>query len=146
MQTYGFDDFDKVLTEMGNDFGYTDVNKKVLIPALRSAIKITLPIAQSLARVNTGKMRESIEITARRPNSKDLDSKYIYSTDAAIGILSVKKSAVSLGEEFGTANKSGHPFIRPALESSQSQVLQVLSDELNKRIEKYKSRNSKDQK
>jgi HK97 gp10 family phage protein len=146
MEIYGFSDFDKVLTEMGNDFGYTDVNKKVLIPALKAAIKVTEPIAQSLARVNTGKMRESIEVTARRPTTNDLESKYIYPTDAAIGVLSVKKSAVSLSEEFGTANKAGHPFIRPALESSQSQVLQALSNELNKKIQKYKSRNSKDAK
>lgn len=146
MQTYGFDDFDKVLTEMGNDFGYTDVNKKVLIPALRNAMKITLPSAKSLARVNTGKMRESIIVEARRPNNRDLQSKYIYPTDAAIGMVSVKRSKISLGEEFGTSNKSGHPFIRPALESNQSSVLQALSDELNKKITKYKSKNSKDQK
>jgi HK97 gp10 family phage protein len=144
MPTYGFNDFDKVLTEMGNDFGYTDVNKKVLIPALRNAMKITLPSAKSLARVNTGRMRESIIVEARRPNNRDLQSKYIYLTDAAIAMVSVKRSKISLGEEFGTANKAGKPFIRPALESNQSSVLQKLSDELNKKITKYKSKNSKD--
>lgn len=146
MQTYGFDDFDKVLTQMGEEFGYTDVNKKVLIPALKSAIRITEPVAKSLARVKTGTMRNSIIVEARRPNTRDLKSKYIYATDAAIAILSVKKSAVSLGEEFGTADKAGKPFIRPALESTQTSILQTLSDELNKKIEKYKSKNSKDQK
>jgi len=146
MQTYGFDDFDKILTQMGEEFGYTDVNKKVLIPALKSAIRITEPVAKSLARVKTGTMRNSIIVEARRPNTRDLKSKYIYPTDAAIAILSVKKSAVSLGEEFGTADKAGKPFIRPALESTQTTILQTLSDELNKKIEKYKSRNSKDQK
>jgi HK97 gp10 family phage protein len=146
MPTYGFNDFDKVLTEMGNDFGYTDVNKKVLIPALRNAMKITLPSAKSLARVNTGRMRESIIVEARRPNNRDLQSKYIYLTDAAIAMVSVKRSKISLGEEFGTADKAGKPFIRPALESNQSSVLQTLIDELNKKITKYKSKNSKDQK
>ena len=61
-------------------------------------------------------------------------------------MVSVTRSKVSLGEEFGTADKAGKPFIRPALESNQSSVLQALSDELNKKITKYISKNSKDQK
>lgn len=146
VNTYGFEDFDAVLTQMGQEFGYTDVNKKVLIPALRNAMKITAPYAKGLARVNTGKMRDSIMVEARRPNDRDKKSKYIYAGDAAIAIISVKQSAVSLGEEFGTAEKAGQPFIRPALEANQSTILQTLSEELKKKIERYKSRNSKDSK
>jgi HK97 gp10 family phage protein len=146
IETYGFDDFDAVLTQMGNEFGYTDVNKKVLIPALRNAMKITLPYAKSLARANTGEMRNSITVEARRPSDRDKKSKYIYDTDAAIAILSVKQSKVSLGEEFGTAKRAGQPFIRPSLEANQSTILQTLSDELQKKIQRYQSRNSKDTK
>ena len=144
VETYGFDDFDKILTEMGEEFGYTDVNKKVLIPALRDAMKSTLPTAQSLARINSGRMKSTIKIEARRPNAKDKQSKYVYQNDAAIAILSVKKSAVSLGEEFGTAKKSGHPFIRPALESNQSNILSSLGDFLKNRIQKYQAKKAKD--
>jgi HK97 gp10 family phage protein len=146
LETYGFQDFDAVLTEMGNEFGYTDVNKKVLIPALRNAMKITAPYAKGLARANTGTMRNSIMVEARRPNDRDKKSKYIYDGDAAIAIISVKQSQVSLGEEFGTAKKAGQPFIRPALEANQSTILQTLAEELAKKIQRYKSRNSKDSK
>jgi HK97 gp10 family phage protein len=146
IETYGFDDFDAILTQMGQEFGYTDVNKKVLIPALRNAMKVTLPYAKSLARSNTGQMRNSIMIEARRPTDRDKKSKYIYDSDAAIAIISVKQSQVSLGEEFGTAKKAGQPFIRPALEANQSVILQTLSDELKKKIERYKSRNARDAK
>lgn len=146
LKTYGFEDFDAVLTEMGNEFGYTDVNKKVLIPALRNAMKVTLPYAKSLARSKTGEMRDSIMIEARRPTDRDKKSKYIYDSDAAIAIISVKQSKVSLGEEFGTADKAGKPFIRPALEANQSIILQTLAEELSKKIQRYKSRNSKDSK
>lgn len=146
LETYGFDDFDAILTQMGQEFGYTDVNKKVLIPALRNAMKVTLPTAKSLARSNTGRMRESITVEARRPSDRDKRSKYIYDSDAAIAIISVKQSRVSLGEEFGTADKAGKPFIRPSLEANQSVILQTLSEELKKKIERYKSRNSKDSK
>jgi len=146
IETYGFDDFDAVLTQMGNEFGYTDVNKKVLIPALRNAMKITMPYAKSLARANTGEMRNSITVEARRPSDRDKKSKYIYDGDAAIAIISVRQSPVSLGEEFGTAKKAGQPFIRPSMEANQATILQTLSDELQKKIQRYKSRNSKDSK
>ena len=146
LETYGFDDFDEILTQMGQEFGYTDVNKKVLIPVLRNAMKVTEPTAKALARANTGRMRDSIKVEARRPSDRDKRSKYIYDSDAAFAMISARRSNVSLGEEFGTANKAGKPFIRPALEANQSTILQVLSDELNKKIDKYKSKNSKDRK
>jgi HK97 gp10 family phage protein len=144
LETYGFDDFDAILTQMGEEFGYTDVNKRVLIPALRDAMRVTLPTAQGLARANTGQMKASIKVEARRPSDRDKQSKYIYNSDAAIALLSVRQSAISLGEEFGTAKKTGTPFIRPALESRQSDILSVLSDKLKNKIERYKARKSKD--
>jgi HK97 gp10 family phage protein len=146
IETFGFEDFDAILTQMGQEFGYTDVNKKVLIPALRNAMKVTVPAAKALARTNTGRMRESIMVEARRPTDRDKRSKYIYDSDAAIAILSVKQSKVSLGEEFGTADKAAHPFIRPAIESNQAIILRTLAEELSNKIKKYKSRNSKDSK
>ncbi len=29
IETFGFDDFDKTLTKMGEEFGYTDVKKNI---------------------------------------------------------------------------------------------------------------------
>jgi HK97 gp10 family phage protein len=144
IETFGFDDFDKTLTQMGEDFGYTDVNKKTLIPALKAAMMVALPTAISLARQDTGKMKESIKVEARRPTDKDQESKYVYSYDAAIAILSVRQSKVSLGEEFGTANKAAHPFIRPALESNKASILNTLNEQLKLKIDKYQARKSKD--
>jgi HK97 gp10 family phage protein len=144
MQTYGFDDFDKVLDQMGKDFGYTDVNKKTLVPALKKAMMIALPTAKTLAHRDTGEMAESIEVTSKRPDDKDKKSKYIYDSDAAIGLLSAKISDVSLGEEFGTSKKSAHPFIRPSIERNQTGIIDKLSSELTLLIEKYQARKSKD--
>ena len=144
IETFGFDDFDNTLTQMGEEFGYTDVNKKVLIPALKAAMMVALPTAKSLAREDTGEMKQSIRVDARRPNDKDQESKYVYSYDAAIAILSVKKSRVSLSEEFGTAEKAAHPFIRPALQSNQDNILNTLNQQLKAKIDKYQARKSKD--
>lgn len=144
METYGFEDFDKILDQMGKEFGYTDVNKRTLVPALKKAMMITLPTAKSLARRNTGEMQQSIEVISKRPTDKDKQSKYISDADAAIAMISVKASDVSLSEEFGTAKKAGKPFIRPALELNQTNLINTLAEELTKLIEKYQARKNKD--
>lgn len=144
IETFGFDDFDLTLKTMGEEFGYTDVNKKVLVPALKAAMMTALPTAKSLARRKTGTMQESIKVEARRPTDRDQQSKYVYSYDAAIAILSVKQSKVSLGEEFGTADKAGNPFIRPAIESNENSILSSLEKQLKLKIDRYQARKSKD--
>lgn len=144
IETYGFDEFDKILSQMGQEFGYTDVNKRVLIPALRKAMKTVLPVAQQLVRVDTGELKKSLKVEARRPSNRDKQSKYIYDSDAAIAVLSSHASNASLSEEFGTANKSGHPFIRPALESNAESVVSVLAAELENYITKYQAKKTKD--
>jgi HK97 gp10 family phage protein len=144
IETFGFDDFDATLTKMGEEFGYTDVNKKVLVPALKAAMMVALPTAKALARVDTGKMKESIKVEARRPTDKDQESKYVYSYDAAIAILSVRQSKISLSEEFGTADKAAHPFIRPALQTNEQNILNTLNEQLKLKIDKYQARKSKD--
>lgn len=144
IETYGFDDFDKVLAQMGNEFGYTDVNKRTLVPALKKALMTALPTAQSLVRSDTGQLKESLSVTSKRPTDKDKRSKYIYDSDAAIAILSAHISDVSLAEEFGTAKRSGKPFLRPALESNQSGIINQLSEQLFILINKYQVRKNKD--
>lgn len=146
METYGFDEFDKILDQMGQEFGYTDVNKRTLIPALRNALRIAEPLSKSLARKDTGEMVSTINVIAKRPTDRDKESKYIYDTDAAYAMLSAKISDVSLGEEFGTAKKTGQPFIRPAIERNQSEIIEKLAEELKKLIDKYQARKSKDKK
>ena len=144
--TEGFDDFQKLLVQLGEEFGYTEVNKRVLIPAVRDAMQGMASQAQSLARVDTGQMKASIKVDARRPNAKDKQSKYISKDDAAIAILSVKRSKASLSEEFGDAKKPGHPFLRPTFESNISNMTRNLSETIASRLNKYQAKKSKDKK
>jgi HK97 gp10 family phage protein len=144
LETYGFEDFDKTLAQMGDEFGYTDVNKRTLVPALKRALLTALPTAQSLVRKNTGRLKESLSVISKRPTDRDKRSKYISDADAAIGMLSAHISDVSLAEEFGTAKRPGQPFIRPALETNQSNIINKLSEELKTLIDKYQARKNKD--
>jgi HK97 gp10 family phage protein len=142
-RTEGFDDFEALLIEMGKDFGYRETTRNVLTKSAKAAMETTLLPAKSMARSNTGRMRETIKVESRIPNNRDRKSSYVHQDDAVIGILSVKQSAISLGEEFGTSKKSGHPFLRPALESNQEQVLRRLSSALAFTLDAYKSRKMK---
>lgn len=144
LHTEGFDDFEATLKRLGDEFGYTEVNRRVLIPAAREAMASTLPTAEGLARAETGEMRNSLRIDARRPSERDKRSNYITANDAAIAVLSAKRSRVSLGEEFGTPKKSGHPFLRPALEREQAVVYRRLGTILAFKLDSYKAKKMRD--
>jgi hypothetical protein len=86
-------------------------------------------------------LRDTVKLDARIPHGRDKMSKYVNETDAAIAIVSVKKSAVSLAQEFGTSKMpNGHPFLRPALDSQVEIVLDALKSELAYIIPAYAKR------
>jgi HK97 gp10 family phage protein len=141
--TEGFEEFEKLLIQMAEDFGYKETARNVLIPSVKVALEPVLISAKAMARTDTGKMRESIKLEARIPNFNDKKSSSVDVNDAVIGLVSAKQSKVSLGEEFGTKEKSGHPFLRPALESNVEIVVRRLSSALAFRLDNYQSRKYK---
>lgn len=143
IKTEGFDDFEALLVQMGEDFGYKETTRNVLTKSAKIAMEATVLPAKLMARANTGKMRDSIRVDARIPNQGDKKSAYYKQGDAVVAVLSVKQSSVSLGEEFGTAKKAGKPFLRPALESNQETVLRRLSSALAFTLNAYKARKMK---
>lgn len=142
-KTEGFEDFEALLVQMGKDFGYKETTRNVLTKSAKTAMEATLLPAKLMARSNTGKMRETIRVDARIPNEGDKKSAYYQQGDAVVAVLSAKQSSVSLGEEFGTAKKAGHPFLRPALENNQEVVLRRLSSALAYTLNAYRSRKMK---
>lgn len=142
----GFDDFEDLLTQIAEEFGYKETTRNVLTPSVKVAMEPVLDAAQSLVRTDTGRMKASLKVESRIPNGRDKQSAYVEAGDAVIAMVSVRQSAASLSEEFGTAKKSAHPFLRPALESNQSVVLRRLSSLLAFRLEQYKARKTKGRK
>lgn len=146
VQTEGFDDFEQLLIQISDEFGYRESTRNVLVPAAKVALEPAVLAAKQNARVNTGRMRDSIRLDARIPNNGDKQSNYVLPGDAVIGIVSAKRSKISLSEEFGTAEKSGHPFLRPALESNQQTILRRLSSVLAYRLNSYQAKKTKGRK
>jgi len=57
-------------------------------------------------------LRDTVKVRSKVPNAKDRESHFVEESDAVIGILSVKKSAVSLAQEFGHVVKLCLQFVR----------------------------------
>lgn len=68
-------------------------------------------------------LRDTVRLDARIPTKRDHQSIYVNPTDAAIAVVSVKKSAVSLAQEFGTKKIPAQPFLRRALEQNAETVV-----------------------
>jgi HK97 gp10 family phage protein len=68
-------------------------------------------------------LRDTVRLDARIPNRRDHQSIYVNQTDAAIAVVSVKRSAVSLAQEFGTKKIPAQPFLRRAIEQNAETVV-----------------------
>lgn len=141
----GFAEFEQQLRQVAADFRADKASRQVLVPAAKEAMQSVLFTAQSMAPVgveprdakNPIHMRDTLRLDARIPNGRDKQSEYVKETDAAIAVVSVKKSAVSLANEFGTKKMAAQPFMRPALERNLGVVLTDLKSELAVRIPEF---------
>lgn len=141
-KTEGFEDLEKQLLELAEGFRGDLVMRNTVTPAIKAALEPALASVISRApydEKNTGPihLRNTARIDARIPTSSDRKSEYVSPTDAVIGIVSVKKSAVSLSQEFGNARTSAQPFLRISLESNRDNIVNILKSELAVSIPAY---------
>jgi HK97 gp10 family phage protein len=150
----GIGQVEKALRELEIEFGDKMAQSKVLVPAVREALRPVLIQARANAPKDTGGLTRSLIIEARRPTRKDRRSKYITGTDTVIAAittssglrlakLGIKSDARAIAQEFGTANNPAQPYLRTALESNAQSTISSLADILARRIEKFKTKYSK---
>lgn len=105
----GIGDVDRVFRELADEIGDKKANSKILVPAVREAMKPVLRTAQSLAPIDTGGLRLSLLVEARRPTRRDRNSKYITNTDTVIALVTTasgkKLAAMSQGKGLVAAKK-----------------------------------------
>lgn len=97
--------FDQLAQEIGDK----KATSKVLVPAVREALKPVLADAQRRAPEDTGGLRLSLLVEARRPSKRDRRSKYITQTDTVIAAVTTasgkKLAAMSQGKGLLRARK-----------------------------------------
>jgi hypothetical protein len=138
----GFMELEQQLNELARGYRSDLVARNTLTKAVKNALVPAYNTSFGLAHLgppnDTGiHMKDTLRIDARIPNSKDKMSEYVSETDAVIGVLSVKKSAVSLANEFGTAKMAANPFLRIGLRSNIKEVTDALKYELSFLIPEY---------
>lgn len=103
----GVGDVAKAFDVLAAEIGDKKATSKILVPAVREAIKPVLSAAQQNAPVDSGALRMMLQVEARRPTKRDRRSKYINQNDtviAAVTTASGKKMSqwnAAMGTEKG---------------------------------------------
>lgn len=150
----GIGEVDKALKALEDEFGDKLSRSKVLIPAVREAMKPVLQQARANAPKDSGDLTRSLIVEARRPNSRDRRSKYITQTDTVIAAVTtasgkklakmgIKSDARAIAQEFGTAHNPAQPYLRPALEANAQETVSRLAAILARRIQQFRAKNTK---
>lgn len=93
----------EVFQQLADEIGDKKANSKVLIPAVKEALKPVLALAKSMAPHNKGTLQASLVIVARKPTSNDKKSRYITRTDTVIGLVTTKNIPRKLRKELAQA-------------------------------------------
>ena len=144
----GFAEFEAQLIALGEGFRSDLVARNTMAKAAKIAMEPVYTQVLTTAPYDensTGPihMRETVRIDSRIPNNRDKASGYVNETDAVIAVVSVKKSAVSLANEFGTRKMAAQPFLRRALDSNAENVLTILKSQLGAWIPAYAAKLSR---
>jgi HK97 gp10 family phage protein len=140
-----------VLKEIEQEIGDKKAQSKILVPAVREAMKPVLAMAKANSPKDTGALERSLIIEARRPTRRDRRSKYVTETDTVIAAVTtasgkklakmgIESDARAIAQEFGSAKNTAHPYLRPALESMAQSTVNLLSGILARRIEQFKAK------
>ncbi len=138
----GFEELEQQLLELAQGFRGDLVMRNTVTKAVNAAMQPVLASVISRAPYdedNTGPihLRDTARVNARIPTAADRKSEYVSETDAVIGVVSVKKSAVSLSQEFGNARTAAQPYLRVSLESNRENIVNILKSELAVSIPAY---------
>lgn len=166
----GMRDTLQVFEDLANEIGDRKATSKVLVPAVREAMRPVLLAAKSLVpKGETKLLLESLVVKAKRPSSSDKRSNYVKNSDIVIATVSTKpiskkhkkeyktvKDTISkkdffekkgyfydaraIAMEFGTKHIAPKPYLRPALESQAAAVSNRLGEIIKNRIEKYRTK------
>jgi HK97 gp10 family phage protein len=92
--------------ELVNEIGDKNARSKILIPAVREAMKPVLAAAKTLAPKDTTQLANTLTLSARRPTNKDRKSKYITQSDTVIAIVTTKAFPKKKRQAFYEENKT----------------------------------------
>lgn len=107
--------------------------------ALQPVLERVISSAPYDAKTNTSgiHLRETAKIQVRIPNEADKRSNFYHPGDVIWGIVSVKKSAVSLSQEFGNRRTPAHPYLRVSFQATAEESLSILKEQLASQLKNF---------
>ena len=137
----GLEELELALITLADNFRYRGEERPDLVlraTAVKAMKRAMEPVASAvLAKApydekNTGPvhLRDTVRLDARTPNATDRKSDMVNLTDVVVSVVSVKKSAVSLSQEFGNAVTPPHPYLRNALTANHQQAIDIFKSEM----------------
>lgn len=161
MKVEGLKELDKALAELPKATA-----RNVLVRALKKAAEPMRAAAAAKAPVLTGKLRDSVVFTTKKPKYHDMGSVAYYfamrggaSKDEAAAamrgarqqypnafaevFMGPTRRKVGYWQEFGTVNMSPNPFMRPAWDAHKRKTVDVFSAILEAEIDKSAKRLAK---
>lgn len=147
-KTEGFSELETKLSEMSKGFRTDTVLRNTVVKAIKKSLVTVEDDMRSSAPYDEKSdgpihLRDTIRTDARIPWETDYKSSMVNQTDVAIGLVSAKKSAVSLSQEFGNASTPAHPFIRNALTRNYEKVIDTFRTELGAIVVDYAAKLSR---
>lgn len=145
----GFSELETTLLNLTKEISSRGENlefRRVLTKSAEAAMQPVMLSAMAMAPYDamhntTGiHLRETVRLDSRIPDGKDIQSHYVNQSDAAIAVVSVKKSAVSLSQEFGNARTTAQPYLRVSLERNKDRVFEILKSEMTARMQAFINR------
>jgi HK97 gp10 family phage protein len=100
------------LDDLAEQIGDKKATSKVLIPAMRQAMKPALMAIRAAAPKDTGALASHLWIEARRPNKRDKRSMYVRQGDKTIALVTTKAFPKKLKKQWHADNKDLSPSQR----------------------------------
>jgi hypothetical protein len=91
-------------------------------------------------------MRDTLKLKSRLTTPNDREAPSINENSVVLAMVTVKRSAVSLAQEYGTSKIPARPFLRPALQYGAQTVISDLKDSLAEIIPAYAQKLSRKRK
>jgi len=145
-KTFEVKGFDQLAEQMDVLFSFYNPEEVLKNGTVNSVRKSLRPILDRVianapydSETNTSgiHLRETAKITVRLPNENDKKSQFYHPGDVIWGMVSVKKSAVSLSQEFGNKNTPPHPYLRVSFESGAEEALNILKEQLAHQLKSF---------
>lgn len=142
----GFADFEQQIIKLGEGLSMDVVLKNTLAKAAEQSMQSVFHAAKAYAPYDVENprseyspfhMRDTLRLRSRLTTPNDRGAPSINDNSVVLALVTVKKSAVSLAQEYGTKKTPARPFLRPALQYGATQVISDLRDSLAEIIPAY---------